>query len=266
MKDQQDMFNSNLDYKKVIQRFLSFRRIYIFLIIGLLIAAFLVNRFSTVRYKNSTTLYLTQDEKANPMNSQNDLFQSFGLFNVKQNIDNELEIIKSFSLIKRVINETNLKVSYFSCKNSPASSLLFNTPLVRKNELYNESPIEVIIDPSVPQAINILFDVTFLSDNEFTLEAVGDKVPLYNYIDDQIVSYASSIHFKQRFKFGDEIKTRYFNFRIQKTSFFDKNYTSDYTLYFHLNNINTLTLQYQNSLSTETTSETSTLIRITLRW
>jgi tyrosine-protein kinase Etk/Wzc len=264
MKEQQDMFNSNLDYKKVIQRFLSFRRIYIFLIIGLLIAAFLVNRFSTVRYKNSTTLYLTQDEKANPMNSTNDLFQSFGLFNVKQNIDNELEIIKSFSLIKRVINETNLKVSYFSCKNSPASSLLFNTALVRKNELYNESPIEVIIDPSVPQAINILFDVEFLSDNEFTLEAVGDKVPLYNYIDDQIVSYASSIHYKQRFKFGDEIKTRYFNFRIQKTSFFDKDYTSDYNMYFHLNNINTLTLQYQNSISTETTSETSTLIRITL--
>jgi tyrosine-protein kinase Etk/Wzc len=35
-------------------------------------------------------------------------------------------------------------------------------------------------------------------------------------------------------------------------------------MYFHLNNINTLTLQYQNSISTETTSETSTLIRITL--
>ncbi len=45
MKEQQDMFNSNLDYKKVIQRFLSFRRIYIFLIIALLIAAFLVNRY-----------------------------------------------------------------------------------------------------------------------------------------------------------------------------------------------------------------------------
>lgn len=264
MKEQQDMFNSNLDYRKMLQRFLSFQRFYIFLIIALLIGAFLVNRYSTVRYKNSTTLYLTQDEQANPLNSQNDLFQSFGLFNVKQNIDNELEIIKSFSLIKRVINETNLKASYYSCKNSAAASLLFNTPLVRKNELYNESPIEVVIDPSVPQAINILFDVTFLSDNEFTLEAVGDRVPLYNYIDDQIVSYVNSIQFKQRFKFGDEIKTRYFNFRIQKTSFFNKDYTADYKMYFQLNNINALTLQYQNALATETTSETSTLIRITL--
>jgi len=264
MKEQQDMFDSNLDYKKVLQRLLSFRQLYIILIICLLIVAFFVNKFSTVRYRNSTTLYLTQDEKANPMNSSNDLFQSFGLFNVKQNIDNELEIIKSFSLIKRVINETNLKVSYYSFKNTPVSALLFNTPLVKKNELYNETPVEVVIDPSVPQAINIQFEVMFLNENEFTLEAVGESVPLYNYIDDQIVSYASSIHFKQRFKFGDEIKTRYFNFRIQKTSFFDKDYTQDNTLYFHLNNINTLTLQYQNSLSTATASETSTLIKITL--
>ncbi len=264
MKDQQDIFNSNLDYKKVIQRLLAFRRLYIILAIILIIATFLINRYSPIKYKNTTTLYLTQDEKANPMNSANDLFQSFGMFNVKQNIDNELEIIKSFSLIKRVINETNLKVNYFSYRNTPTSTLLFNTPLVRKNELYNKSPLEVIIDPSVPQAIDILFAVTFLNDNEFILEATGENVPLYNYIDDQIVSYASSINFKQRFKFGDEVKSRYFNFRIQKTPYLTKDYTTDYSMYFHLNNINTLTLQYQAALTTETTSKTSTLIKITL--
>jgi tyrosine-protein kinase Etk/Wzc len=265
MKEQQDLFSSNFDFWKVIQRFWSFRQLYIILTLTLLILAFLINRYSTVKYRNTTTIYLTEDEKsgANPLNSQGDLFQSFGLFNVKQNIDNELEIIRSFSLIKRVVNETNLKVTYYSYKNGPASSLLLNTPFVRKNELYNESPIEVVIDPSVPQSIDINFNIEFLNENEFTLNASDTHVPLYNFIDDQIVGYGDAINFNQRFRFGDEIKTRYFNFRIQKTQNFNKDFTRDNGLFFHLNNINVLTSEFLGDMETETTSETSTIIRIT---
>jgi capsular exopolysaccharide synthesis family protein len=198
------------------------------------------------------------------MNSANDMFQSFGLFGVKENTENELEIIKSFSLLKKVISEADLKVSYCSYSNSPISDLLLKTPIIRKTELYNQSPVEVIIDPSVPQAVDLNFYITFLNETEFMIEADGEDVLLYNYIDDQIVSNIPGIHFKQRFKFGDEIKTKFFNFRIQKSASFEKEFTANYRLFFLLNNINSLTLQYQGSLTTETTSERSTLIRISL--
>jgi tyrosine-protein kinase Etk/Wzc len=264
MKDQQDLFSNNLDYKKIIQKLFSFRRLYIGLFIIFVITTMFINRFSTVKYKNSTILYLSSEDRTSALNSANDLFQSFGMFNTKENIDNELEILKSFSLLKRVINESDLKVSYFSYKNSPVSDLLTNTPFVRKAELYDESPIEVILDPSVPQATYLNFRITFLNENEFLIEADGEKVPLYNYIDDQIVAYTPSIHFRQRFKFGDEIKTRYFNFRIQKTNKFEKDFTTNLNLYFILNNINDLTRYYQGNLTTETTSERSTLIRVSL--
>ena len=114
MKDEQDLFTSNLDYKKIFHRFFTFRRTYILLIVVFLIATFLINRFSTVKYKNFTTLYLTKRINPISMGSADDLFQSFGIFKTTENIDNELEILKSFSLLKRVINETDLKVSYFS--------------------------------------------------------------------------------------------------------------------------------------------------------
>jgi tyrosine-protein kinase Etk/Wzc len=264
MKDEQELFTSNLDYKKIFHRLYTYRRSY-FLLIGVFLAAtFLFNRFATVKYKNFTTLCMNQEDKSNPLSSTSDMFQSFGLFKTTENIDNELEILKSFSLVKRVIHETDLKVSYFSYSNSAISDLLYSTPLIRKMELYTESPIEVVLDPSVPQATNLNFRVTFLNENEFLIEADGEEIPLYNYIDDQIVAFTPSIHFKQRYKFGDETKTKYFNFRIQKTPNFDKEFTSHSSLYFFLNDINSLTLQYQRSLSTQTTSERSTLIRISL--
>lgn len=264
MKEGQDLFSSNLDYKKLFQKLYSYRRVYIILILGFLFAAFLINHYSPVKYRNNTILNLSEKDNSRSFNSSNDLFQSFGLFNTKENIDNELELLKSFSLIKKVINETDLKVTYFSYKNSPISELLSQTPLVRKTELYTLSPIEVIVDPSVPQAVGMIFYVVILNENEFTLKCEAENVPLYNYIDDQTVSYIDNLTFRQRFKFGDEIKTRYFNFRIQKTKFFTKDFTDYLNLCFYLNNINYLTQRFQDALKTETINERSTLVRISL--
>jgi tyrosine-protein kinase Etk/Wzc len=262
MKEGQDLFSNNVEYKKIFQKLYTYNRVYITLIIALLLTAFLYNRFSTIKYRNNTVLNLSEKDNANAFTPSSDLFQSFGLFNTKENIDNELELIKSFSLIKKVISESGLKVTYYSYKNSPLTSMLAKTPLVRKNELYNQSPIEVVVDQSVPQATGLIFHVVILNENEFTLQANGEEVALYNYIDDQIVSFVNNITFRQRFKFGDEIKTRYFNFRVQQTKYFDKDYTKNLNLCFYLNNINYLALQFQGGLKTETTNERSTLISI----
>ncbi len=264
MKDNQELFDSTLDYKKIFRRLYTYRVTYIVLGILFLSIAFFVNRFSNVVYRNSTILYMNQDDRSRTLNSANDMFQSFGMFNMKGNIDNELEIIKSFSLLKKVISESDFRVSYYARDNNPISGLLANTPLAQVTELYKQSPVEVILDPSVPQAVNLNFFITFLNETEFTIEADGEEIPLYNYIDDQVISLTPTIQFKQRFRFGDEIKTKYFNFRIQKTTNFKKEYTADNELFFVLNNINSLALAYQSAITTETTSDRSTLIRISL--
>jgi tyrosine-protein kinase Etk/Wzc len=264
MKEKQDLFTSNLDYKKIVQKLYSYRKVYIVLALVFLFVAFLVNRYATVKYRNSTTLNLSDKNNNSSFNSSTDIFQSFGLFNSKENIDNELELLKSFSLIKKVITETNLKVTYYSYRNSPMAELLAKSPLVRKTELYTQSPIEVIVDPSVPQATNVTFHVVILNDNEYTIDTDGENVALYNYIDDQIVSYVDRLTFRQRFKFGDEIKTRYFNFKVQKTKYFKKDFTNDVNLCFYLNNINYLTLLFQAAVKTETITERATIVKISV--
>jgi capsular exopolysaccharide synthesis family protein len=262
MKDNQDLFAGTIDYQKVFYKLYSYKKYYIVITVALLIVAFLVNRYATVQYKNSTTIDISDNSNNNAFGggSTDDLFQAFGMFNSEENIDNELEILKSFSLVKKVIVDNDLKVTYFSYKNSPAASLFVNTPFTRKTDLYGMSPIEVQIDPSVPQAVELIFNVKILNENEFTIETDADQVPLYNYIDDQVVSYAQNVHLKQRFRFGDEIKTRNFTFRLQKTKSFNKDFTNNSNLCFILNDINQLTMQYQGALDTETTTERSTLI------
>jgi tyrosine-protein kinase Etk/Wzc len=262
----EDLFQDNINYKKIVHRLLSHKKLYYIAIIVLLIAAFLVNKFSEPKYANSTIISVNNNNnKQNALlSSQNDLMQGIGLFNGTENIENELEKIKSFTVINEVVKNLDLKVTYNSFKNSNLSNMLYNTPLVKKHELYDDSPIKVIVDASQAQAIDMKFRIVFINDDEFLLETSGDNVPLYNYIDDQVVSVVNSIYFKKRFHFGDEIKTRYFNFRIIKTDRFDKEYTQSNNLFFVLENTNTLTLNYIASTSVENTSKLSTLIKVSV--
>jgi len=210
-----------------------------------LLGAFLFNHFSVRKYKNSTTVYLSTNDKSNFMSgSSTDLMQGFGLFSNQNIIDNEIEILQSFTLTKKVVDNLNLKTSYFSYHKNALSEFLFKTPLVRKTELYTDSPIKVMLDPSVPQPLYMVFSVTILNENEFQIEARGSNVSLYNYIDDQVVSVIENIFFKKStIRFDDEIKTQYFNFRIQKSDNFNKNFTADKNLFFYFNNSNITVLK-----------------------
>ena len=266
MKQNDDIFSNNIDYKKIFYRLYSYRKLYIVSFIIFILFAFFYNRFSTVKYKNSAIIYISNDnQNALLGSSPNDMFQGLGLLSSKNIIDNEVEIIKSFSLTKKVIDRLDLKINYFSTRNTPLASLLLKTPFVRKTQLYDDCPIKVTIDPSVPQAVYLKFDVLFLNENEFQIEANGAKVYLYNYIDDQVVSVVEDIYFNNRFKFGDEIKTRYFNFRIEKSDNFSKDFTKNNKLSFYFNNTNYLTLEFQKNLTAEPISERATLINVSLK-
>lgn len=265
MKKQNDLFTSTVDYKKIYQRLYTYRRAYIFISIVLLLAAFLVNRYSPKIFKNSTVIYIASNNQNSLMPAAGEtMFQGIGLLGNQNIIDNEIEIIKSFSLVKKVISELDLKTTYYYNKKASLNQFLHKTPFIRKTELYDDSPIRVTIDPSLPQAVYLVFKVIFLNENEFLLEARGEDVAIYNYIDDQDISY-ENIFFKNRFRFSDEIKTRYFNFRVQKTEFFNKSFTDQNELSFYFNNTNYLTLEYIDNLIVEQTSQTSTLINIALK-
>ena len=264
MNNSEDIFQSNVNYKKIFQRLLTRRKLYILCIIIFLITAFLINKFSIPKYKNYSMIRINE-KGSSLLNSSNGFMQGLRLFENNNNIQDEIEIIGSFTLVKKVINNLDLKASYFTFKNSAINNFFFNTPICVKEELYEYSPIKVVIDPSVAQAIYLNFRIHIINENEFLLETSGKDIFLYNYIDDEVVSFVPNIYYKNRYEFGSEIKTRFFNFRVIKTDFFSTNYTKENNLYFYFNNINWLTAEYQQNLSSEPASQLSTLLKVTLK-
>jgi len=265
MKQPEDVFQNNINYKKIIQKLLVYKKYYVYCTIILLILAFLVNRYSTATYKNYTTVFISNNKENSLLASSNNLSMNFGMLSGQNIIDNEIEIIQSFTLVKSVITNLDLRVTYFVFKNSHLSELLKDTPFTRKKELYKDSPIKVIIDPSFLQPINTDFQIKFINSESFEISVYGNNKYLYNYIDDKVESIAEEVIFKKKYNFGERIQTRYFNISVIKTNAFNENLTKDMSLYFTFNDINYLALKYIGHLSAQPTSETSTLIKVSLK-
>ena len=263
---QEEEAQQSLNYKKIVQRFLGFKRLYIVVIILFIAIAFIYNRTAKILYQNSTTV-MVSDKEGSSLSATQGFMSGLSFLSGQNNIDNEIEILRSFSLIKEAILRMDVKSSIYSYEKSIYSDLLENTSLVNKTEEYEKSPIRIIIDPTHDQATYLPFYIEFIDDNSFNIYTKPQKDPiqLFNYIDDQITDVKPYKHFRYKYNFGQEIKTEYCSFQILKTEWYDKNYTRDKVLYFFMHNTNYLALEYQRYLSVEPISQTASILRLTLK-
>ncbi len=259
-------FESTVNYKKIVMRFLSYKKLYIYTVILFLIVAFLINKFSITYYKNSTKILISEHEQSF-LTGSDDLFQGMNFLTGKNNIENEIEQLSTFSLIKQAIDNLDFKTSIFSYEKTLYSDYLENTKLIQKKELYDDSPIKVIIDVSEPQPTDLIFKIEFLDDTtKYRITTESENIYLYNYIDDLVVGYIpNNVILDKIYSFGDEVKSRYFNFTILKSDYYSKDYTSNRVLYFYFNNMNYLTSYYQSMLSIDQVSPTSSVVEVAMK-
>lgn len=256
-----ESFQTDIDYKKIVKRLLSYRKLYIVSLVIFLAGAFIYNKTAKVVYQNSTTIMISEKDRS-ALSGAGDFMQGMAFLGNTNNIENEIELLRSFSLVKAAIQNLDFRANIYSYEKSSINDFLANTSFVKKKELYDSSPIQILIDPSVEQATYLNFDITFLNENSFTIEASGEDVFLYNYIDDAVTNKIGNVYFKKAYQFGEEIKTKYFSFVINKTASFDPSFTNDNYLGFFFNNLNYLTFDYQANLSAEPISQTASIIHV----
>jgi LPS O-antigen subunit length determinant protein (WzzB/FepE family) len=187
MHSSEGEFQQSMNYKKVVQRFLSFKRVYIGIAILFLVIALIYNRTATVLYQNTATIMISEKERS-ALASGNDLLSGMAFLSGQNNIDNEIEILKSFSLLKETIERMDLKTSIYSYEEKFYSELFEKTNFVKKNEEYENAPIRIVVDPTHDQACYLPFYIEFIDDNTFQIYTKDQKddIVLFNYIDDNV--------------------------------------------------------------------------------
>jgi len=259
-----NFFDRKKVVKELLYKVLDHKYWFIITIITFLIVAFLYNKYTDLTFQNRATILLeTKNNRSMPLSD--DMASLFGMGLLDKNIENELGIIKSFSLIRDVIERMNLEVSYYIEQNLLNNNLGEKLPFKITTDLYNKSPVSVILDKSFPQAIDTKINLIFISEDKFKLSVEKEDAVLYNYIDNKGVGIIPNLSYSNTFRFGEVIKTDFFSFKIVKNPNVELNYYQNKNVYFTLNHLDYLTMNYIGSLMVAPIDEASSIIEISLK-
>ena len=128
----------------------------------LLLAAFLYLQFKQPVYLSQSSL-LVKDEKKG-LDSES-ILKDLEIFAPKKVVENEIEIFRSHTLMREVVRELNLDVTYFH-----------ETPYGRR-EVYQQTPIRLVIEQPTPALYGEEpFRVRFMGSK--TVQIAGQTYPL----------------------------------------------------------------------------------------
>jgi len=248
----QDFYNDVIDseiedvnLREQLDKYLVHWRWFLLSIIIGLALSFIYLRYTTPSYQATTTI-LVKDEKKGGMLSELSAFADLGLGgSMKSNVDNEIEILKSRTLVESTIEKLNLNVSLFVKGN------------VVDRDIYAETPIKAYFVSKVllfNEAKQVL-ECKLLDSTTFALE---DEIE-----DDEKGGFILSS--KKEFKYGEKIPTRIGTLIIQKTAFYGKNHTGRFeSIRIVINQLDELAEGFRQKLKVEPISKTSSVVSISI--
>ncbi|MGM8362803.1 GumC family protein [Flavobacterium sp. ARAG 55.4] len=235
----------DINLREQLDKYLIHWKWFVFSVLICLLLAFLYLRYTTPSYEASTSI-LVKDEKKGGMLSELSAFADLGLGgSMKSNVDNEIEILKSRTLVESTIKKLNLNVSLFVKGN------------VVDRDIYAESPIKAYFvnkSLSFDEAEHVL-ECKLLDSNGFALENEMEDGEEDKFI----------LSSKKEFKYGEKIPTQIGILIIQKTAFYEKNHKDRFeSIRVLLHPLDDLTEDLREKLKVESISKTSSVVNISI--
>ena len=131
-KTDESDFLDNINIQDLVSKLLIYWPGFVISILVCLFFFFIYVRYQTPVYKVNASVLIKEDDKnssgANPFAA----IQDFGMMSITNNFDNEIEILKSHTLVKKVVCDLGLYTNSFE-----ANIFSYNTPL------YHSQPVDV---------------------------------------------------------------------------------------------------------------------------
>jgi tyrosine-protein kinase Etk/Wzc len=161
----QENHESDFSIREQIEKYFAHWKWFLFAVIIALTCAFIYLRYATPLYKASATI-LVKDDKKGGLASELSALSDLGMFGgSKSNVDNEVEVLRSRTLIYNTVEELKLNVYYI------------NHGRVKSIELYKSSPIIFLFSPKEKDSKKfkkITFQVESVTNDTYRL-SYGDK-------------------------------------------------------------------------------------------
>lgn len=154
----EDYSETESNLKDIISHYIMHWKWFILSIVLCLLAGFLYLKYTVPQYEVNASILIKDDKKGGAL-SELSAFEDLGMLKGNSNIDNEIEILKSRTLMEGVIRELRLNISYFVVKYPVDDECYENSPVVL-NTLSGDSTL---------QNVNTNLTIYIKSDKEFEL-------------------------------------------------------------------------------------------------
>ena len=206
--------------------------------------AYIYLRYATPQYQASTTI-LVKDEKKGGMLSELSAFSDLGLGNaLKSNVDNEIEILKSRTLVERTIEKLGLNIS------------MINNGNVISSEIYKDTPIKVNFINTKPAFYTNKMKFEFVELTPQTFELVSELAS---------VDAQQFLKNKKEFRYGELIATPNGDLIITKSLGKNNQFKSNYkSISISVNSLDAVVASYLGRLKINPVSKTSSVVEISI--
>jgi len=247
-------FNNNLDedpnedfnVREAIERYLGHWQWFVLAVCLSITIAYVYLRYTTPQYQASTTI-LVKDDKKGGMLSELSAFADMGLGSgMKSNLDNEIEVLKSRTLVERTVKKLELNIS------------ILEKGKVNTIEKYKELPIQVHFINVKPGFYTDGAKLGFekKSADTFELKSVSDDNQ-----DDVSVLLSP----QKEFRYGELIATRIGDLIITKYS--GKKWSSGFegrSITIVVSPLENVVASFQGRLNVDAISKTSSVVNISI--
>jgi tyrosine-protein kinase Etk/Wzc len=237
--------NEDFNLRDTLERYLDYWQWFVLAVCLSISIAYIYLRYTTPQYRASTTI-LVKDEKKGGMLSELSAFADMGIGGgLKSNVDNEIEVLKSRSLVESTVRKLNLRARIFVKGN------------VVDEEIYSDAPIEVdvINKTGVFYKNKVEFSFSELTPNTFELavEKTNDttKILLGN---------------NTQFRYDEKIATAYGTLIFRKSKFHDTFSKDDiHSLKVSITPFDDVVTSFRANLEITSVSKTSSVVEISIK-
>lgn len=245
-KPQQSTDEQSIDIKQLIYICLSHWYLFVIFVVLALAVGFVINRYKPSVYQTSGTVLIKSDQTFDPTSLMTNLNTG------KSNVENEIAILRSYSLAERTIKKMNLEVTY---------SEKGRVSIV---ELYKTAPFTVEFDRSVPQAVGLTYEITGFNSETLSLHGTSEFLTKYDYVLCQTLqSSPLKVDIITDCKQGEWIDNGYNRFRIVLNENYNPERDNTRKLFFRLNSYPSLVKQL-SSYTVSATSKQSSVVSIVM--
>ena len=224
-----------VDLRKLFFKLLSYWHFFALTFVVALICAWLYNRYTMPTYRVTSTLLIEEDKKTGAIGTDQ-LLQGFGLRPGMQNLDNQILILSSWSLIGRTLDSLPFDIEYYY------------RGRINKLPLYPGHPIKIIQDSTGTLPMDIEFILKYMGDNKFTLDAKSN----------------GSFEFHKEASFGEKILFENGSFSIERDSINWTRENGNRELFFIIHSPGRLVESYKQRLKVEPASREATIVKLSL--